>query len=137
MLDQDQPPALMAFMSPTMLFVGPCDRSERLYFAALYGALRAKGYRRFVEPACGGFTMSSIAKGAGIPLAEMEASDVGMFSAVCGALLTGTDLSTLDVRLDGVALDLAGSPVHQATFVSMPPLTSRSSRRAALRSRRR
>lgn len=93
------------FLSPSVLFRGITDVAERAYLHPLFGHLRDH-YQRFVEPCAGGFGNISLAVGAGWDPKQIEASDVQLFSAVLGAVTSGTPLDELEVRVDGRKLRL-------------------------------
>ena len=107
-----------SFTSPTILFLGNLGAPERDWTRAILAQLWASGrYERYVEPGVGAFALAVVARSAGIPAAAMDLSDVGLYSAVCGALYSGTPMRDLGVAVDGLELELPSDPMDAATLV--------------------
>src|SRR5262249_2663745 len=94
-------PASSAIANPSLLFLNTFDSPERAWAKPVFAALRGRGYKRFVEVCAGSFVMPTVARAAGWQPAEIEASDVGLYSAICGTVIAGGDLAGLQVRVDG------------------------------------
>lgn len=108
------------FTAPGVVFLGSIDRNTQDYLAGALPKLRDQGYTRLVEPCAGSLAISMIAKAGGWPTDSIEASDVSLFSAVCGAVINGdTDLHHLDVQVDGQPLELGDntSPQEQGALI--------------------
>jgi hypothetical protein len=112
------------FASPEILFLNTWDQPERAFALPIFKELRRRGYNRYVEPMAGAFVMPLVAREAFQP-GEMEASDVSLFSSVCGYLLAGKDLAGLGVRVDGEPLELNGEPADQAAHILQTQLLLR------------
>jgi hypothetical protein len=113
------------FNAPTILFLSTWEEHERRYLRPLFEKLRHAGYTRYVEPCAGAFAMHLVAHDAGYQTENMEGSDVGLFSAICGLMCAGEDLAQLDVRLDGEPVPLEGEPAHQAAVLLYTQLLAR------------
>jgi hypothetical protein len=94
-------PGGAGFNAPNILFLNTWDAPERAFVRPLFAALRRNGYTRIVEPCAGAFVMPLVAREAGWLPAEMECSDVSLYTAVCGTLLSRGDFRSLDVRILG------------------------------------
>lgn len=103
-----------AASSPTVLFLGGLDGPDRNWTRLLSEKARLAGYRRVIEPCCGSFIISCVHRYAGWKPEQIEASDVSLFSAICGFYLTGQDLALLDYRKDGAPVPLTGDPLADA-----------------------
>jgi hypothetical protein len=79
--------------------------------------LRARGYTRVAEPCAGGFATSMVHRAAGWPGGTLEASDVGLYSAIIGYACSDQDLFDLDVRVDGEPVPLAGDGFMDAAIL--------------------
>jgi hypothetical protein len=100
--------------SPTTLFLGGLDNADLNWTRLLSERARAAGFTRAIEPCCGSFVVSCAHRYAGWRPDQIEASDVSLFSAICGAVITGRDLAELQYRKDGELLALTGDPLHDA-----------------------
>lgn len=85
-------------MQPGLMFIGTVREPERRVLKRLLTAARKKGYERFVEPACGAFSMSRIALESGFKAENIDASDVSFFSSVFGRAITGQPLEPLEIK---------------------------------------
>lgn len=94
------------FTSPTILFLSTWDAPERSFCKQLYARLLETGYRHYVEPCSGAFAMPLVGRAAGWMPAQMAASDVSLFSSIVGTMLADGDFDALDVRVDGVHVEL-------------------------------
>lgn len=108
----------MPFASPSVLFLTTANSPERSYARTLLGRLRERGYTRFAELCCGAYSLPMTAVAAGWPPVQIECSDVSLYSAAIGSVLSGADLGELGVRLDGELVALPDSaPADQAAFI--------------------
>lgn len=89
------------FLTPGVLYVTSALSSEFRFLKPAFGRALEAGYTRFVEPACGAFAMCHLAQQAGWQGAQMEASDVTLFSTAMGYGIMGKSLEALDVRIRG------------------------------------
>lgn len=107
------------FTAPGVVFLGSIDANTRAYLAGVLPQLRKAGYTRLVEPCAGSLAISMIAKSGGWPTDHIEASDVSLFSAVCGAVVNGDqDLDHLGVCIDGEPLVLPDTgPSDQGALI--------------------
>lgn len=120
----------LGFASPTILFLNTWDSPERSFCKQVFGALRDRGYTRYVEPCSGAFAMPLVGQAAGWDPRAMEASDVSLFSSIVGTMLAGGDFAALDVRLDGKPVDLPDAgPVTQAAHLLWTQLLARTQAR--------
>jgi hypothetical protein len=121
----------LGFNSPQILFLNTWDEPERSYLYPIFQALRARGYTRFVEPCAGSFVMPSIAAEGGWPRADMEMSDVSLFSAMLGHTFAGKPLDDLDIRVDGepIVIDRTAPISRQAADVLYQQLCLRMAQR--------
>lgn len=62
-----------------------------------------------VEPCAGSFVMPTVARAAGWLPGQLEASDVGLYSSICGFCVAGRDLDELQVAVDGSRVVPSGS----------------------------
>ena len=90
-----------AFLTPGVLYISSGVASEFRFLKPAFGKAREAGYTRFVEPACGAFAMCHLAQQSGWEGAQMEGSDVILFSAVLGHAIMGKDLADLEIRIQG------------------------------------
>jgi hypothetical protein len=74
--------------------------------------------------------MPMVAQNAGWQPEQMECSDVSLYSAIVGSLLSGADLADLDVRVDGQPISLVGEPVDQAAHLLWTQLLCRTQARS-------
>lgn len=88
------------FASPSILFLNTFDQPERDYMSVMFRELRGR-YTRLTELCCGAFVMPSVAVENGWSPSQLQTSDVSLYSAIVGTLLSGGDLDALDIRLDG------------------------------------
>jgi hypothetical protein len=95
-------PGAAGFNAPSILFLNTWDAPERAFVRPLFAALLAeRGYTRYVEPCAGSFVMPLVAREAGWTPDRMECSDVSLYTAICGTLLSRGDFRVLDVRVEG------------------------------------
>lgn len=88
------------FASPSILFLNTFDQPERDYMSVMFRELRGR-YTQLTELCCGAFVMPSVAVENGWSPSQLQTSDVSLYSAIVGTLLSGGDLDALDIRLDG------------------------------------
>jgi hypothetical protein len=117
-------------MSPAILFLNSWDAPERAFCHQVFGAARQRGYTRYVEPCAGAFAMPMVAHNAGWAPGQMECSDVSLYTAIVGGLLTGRDLTSLDVRVDGAVVELPEKPIDQAAHLLWVQLLARTQARS-------
>ena len=98
------------FLTPGLLFINSGVDSEFKFLKTAFAQAARRGYTRFVEPACGAMAMCHMARQAGWEPAQMESSDVMLFSAVMGYALMGQRLDDLEVRIDGFEDEDLGDP---------------------------
>jgi hypothetical protein len=94
-------PGNAAFLTPGNLYINSGVNSEFRFLKPAFDAARKSGYTRFVEPACGSFSMSHLAQQGGWDGTQIEASDVILFSAVLGYVVQGLSLEALEISIDG------------------------------------
>jgi len=92
-----------SFQNPGAFFLGTLVAAEQKFLKPLLENARGGGYKRFAEPCAGAFAMAHLAVQAGYGPAQIEASDVSMFSAVMGHAITGQPLDGLGIRARGFA----------------------------------
>lgn len=104
------------FTAPGILFLSTWDKPERDFCKAVFSGLLQRGYTRFCEPCAGGFAMPLMALDAGWKPESMEASDVGLYSAIIGTTLDpNRSWDELAITLDGKPMDLGdGNKIDQA-----------------------
>lgn len=112
-------------MHPSMLFVGASDGAERSFLRPLLAKLRSAGYTRYVEPCVGTFATVQVAEAAGFTPAQIDTSDVSLYTSILGYLLAGRDLASLDMRVDGAPVDTSGPPVVAAARMLYTQLVAR------------
>lgn len=118
------------FTSPTILFLSTWDAPERSFCKHVFGALRERGYTRYVEPCAGAFAMPLVAAAAGWTPEQMEASDTSLFSSIVGTMLDGGDFAALDVRVDDEPVKLPdGDAAEQAAHLLWVQLLCRTQAR--------
>ena len=106
------------FASPGVLFAGNSTGLDRAFYRLVLGALRGRGYQRYVEVGVGAFAVPLVAQASGWPARLMETSDVTLYSSIVGCMLAGTDLRELGVHIDGQPVPLPdGSPPDQAAYL--------------------
>ncbi|WP_027406176.1 hypothetical protein [Anaerovibrio sp. RM50] len=89
------------FQNPAAFFLGTLVPSEQKFLKVLLENARKNGYTKFVEPCAGAFAMSHLAVQSGYKPAQIEASDVSMFTSIMGYAITGKDLSELQIKATG------------------------------------
>jgi len=120
-------------LSPDMLILNTWDSPERVYMTPLLRKLREGGYDTYVEPMACAFVMPSLAAESGWLPKQMHTSDVSLFAAVIGTMLSGGNLEDLHVELDGAILEIAGiPPIKQASIILWSQLLGRLEHRAGL-----
>lgn len=105
-----------AFNAPGILFVGAWTAPDRVFLTRLMGRLRPH-YERAVEPCAGAFAMSLTYRHVGFEAEQIEASDVGLFSATLGSVFNGGHPRDLGILLDGNELVLSDDPIEAAASV--------------------
>jgi hypothetical protein len=104
------------FNAPGILFVGAWGAADREFLTRLVGRLRPH-YDLAVEPCAGAFAMSLTYRHVGFEPKQLEASDVGLFSATLGSVFAGRHPEELGIQVDGSGLDLPDDPVQAAARV--------------------
>jgi hypothetical protein len=94
-------PGNAAFLTPGNLYINSGVNSEFRFLKPAFAAARKAGYTRFVEPACGSFSMCHLAQQGGWEGTQIEASDVILFSAVLGYVVQGLSIKDLEISIDG------------------------------------
>lgn len=89
------------FQNPGALFMGTLVAQEQKFLKPLLQNALKNGYTRMVEPCCGAFAMSHLAVQSGFKPANIEASDVAMFSSIMGYAIMGKTLEDLQIRAEG------------------------------------
>ena len=113
------------FASPDVLFGGNSGAPERRFYRVILEGLR-KRYSRYAEVGVGSFAASMVAADAGWKPAQMESSDVTLYSSIVGTALTRGDLTSLGVRLDGELVELPDTDLlTQAAFLLWVQLRAR------------
>src|SRR5579872_1984964 len=113
------------FASPDVLFGGNSGAPERLFYRVILEGLR-KRYSRYAEVGVGSFAASMVAADAGWKPGQMESSDVTLYSSIVGTALSGGDLASLGVCLDGDLVELPDTdPLTQAAFLLWVQLRAR------------
>lgn len=104
------------FSAPGILFVGAWTAPDREFLTRLVGRLRPH-YDTAVEPCAGAFAMSLTFRHVGFEAQQIEASDVGLFSAALGSVFNGGHPGELLVAVDGAALQLPDDPIEAAARI--------------------
>ncbi|MFF3441847.1 Hint domain-containing protein [Streptosporangium sp. NPDC002721] len=106
------------FAAPGVLFAGNSAAPDRAFYRCVFNALPKDHYTRYVEVGVGSFAATLVAANAGISPHAMESSDVTLYSSIVGTLLSGGDLETLRITLDGEPVELPDAdPVAQAAHL--------------------
>lgn len=106
------------FAAPGVLFAGNSAAPDRAFYRAVFNKLPKDRYTRYVEVGVGSFAACLVAANAGIPTTSMETSDVTLYTAIVGTLVSGGDLEALDMRLDGEPVQLPDTdPAGQAAHL--------------------
>ncbi|MEU1852909.1 hypothetical protein ABZ499_27500 [Streptomyces sp. NPDC019990] len=106
------------FAQPGVLFAGNSSAPDRAFYRQVFNKLPRDQYTRYVELGVGSFAAALVAANAGIPPSCMETSDVTLYTAVLGTYVSGGDLHSLGMTLDGEPVDLPGaSPVELAAHM--------------------
>jgi hypothetical protein len=114
------------FASPDVLFAGNSAAPERRFYRHVLGGLREAGYTRYVEVGAGSFAAALVALDAGWEPAQMETSDVTLYSSIVGTMLSGGDLAALGIALDGEPIQLPDADLAtQAAFLLWAQLRAR------------
>lgn len=106
------------FAQPGVLFAGNSSAPDRAFYRQVFNKLPRDVYTRYVELGVGSFAAALVAANAGIPPSCMETSDVTLYTAVLGTYVSGGDLASLGMTLDGEPVELPGaSPVELAAHM--------------------
>ncbi|MCX4609413.1 putative antirestriction adenine methyltransferase [Streptomyces mirabilis] len=106
------------FAQPGVLFAGNSSAPDRAFYRQVFNKLDRSQYTRYVELGVGSFAAALVAANAGIPPSSMETSDVTLYTSVLGTYVSGGDLLSLGMTLDGEPVDLPGaSPVELAAHM--------------------
>ncbi|MGJ3558897.1 hypothetical protein ACR6C2_07920 [Streptomyces sp. INA 01156] len=101
------------FAQPGVLFAGNSSAPDRAFYRQVFNKLDRKQYTRYVEVGVGSFAAALVAANAGIPPSCMETSDVTLYSSVLGTYVSGGDLLSLGMTLDGEPVELPDAPPHE------------------------
>lgn len=113
------------FASPDVLFGGNSGAPERLFYRVILEKLRGR-YTRYAEVGVGSFAASMVAADAGWKPGQMESSDVTLYSSIVGTALSGGDLASLGMRLDGDLVELPDTDqLTRAAFLLWVQLRAR------------
>lgn len=99
---------MAGFNSPNIMFLNTYDALDRRYMAEIAPKLAASGYTDYVELYAGGFAMPVVMASAGIRPEKMRCYDISLYSSILGYTFSGKELADLDVRKDGVPIDIGG-----------------------------
>ncbi|MER6828842.1 hypothetical protein ABT352_22875 [Streptosporangium sp. NPDC000563] len=106
------------FAAPGVLFAGNSAAPDRAFYRQVFNALPTATYTRYVEVGVGSFAATLVAANAGIPTTCMETSDVTLYTAIVGTLVSGGDLAALQITLDGELVPIPDAdPVDQAAHL--------------------
>ncbi|MEZ0073565.1 hypothetical protein [Planotetraspora sp. GP83] len=106
------------FAAPGVLFAGNSAAPDRAFYRTVFNKLPKDIYTRYVEVGVGSFAATLVAAAAGIPPTSMETSDVTLYTGIVGTLLSGGDLASLQVALDGEPVPLPDAdPIDQAAYL--------------------
>ncbi len=89
------------FQNPGAFFLGTLVPAEQKFLKPLIENARKQGYTKFVEPCSGAFAMSHLAVQSGFKPAEIEASDVSMFTSIMGYAIMEKNLEELELKAEG------------------------------------
>jgi len=101
---------MATYKSPGAFFLGTLVSAEQKFLKPLIENARKNGYTRFVEPCSGAFAMAHIAAQSGYSPAEIETSDVAMFSSIMGYAITGQPLDELKIKAHGFTEEALRDP---------------------------
>ena len=99
---------MAGFNSPNIMFLNTYDAPDRKFIQELVPKLVSSGYDRYVELYCGAFVMPLIVAGAGVKPKDIWCYDVSLFSNILGYLFSGQDLNELEVKKNGVLIEMTG-----------------------------
>lgn len=106
------------FAQPGVLFAGNSSAPDRAFYRQVFNKLPRDQYTKYVELGVGSFAAALVAANAGIPPSSMSTSDVTLYTAIVGTYVSGGDLLSLGMTLDGEPVDLPGaSPVELAAHM--------------------
>ncbi|MEV0755286.1 hypothetical protein [Streptosporangium sp. NPDC050280] len=106
------------FAAPGVLFAGNSAAPDRAFYRQVFNALPTATYTRYVEVGVGSFAATLVAANASIPTTCMETSDVTLYTAIVGTLVSGGDLAALQITLDGELVPIPDAdPVDQAAHL--------------------
>ena len=92
---------MVGFQAPGVFFLTALAPTEQKFLKTLMENARKNGYTKFVEPCAGAFAMSHLASQVGFKPAQIEASDVSMFSTIMGYTIMGKPLDELCLHATG------------------------------------
>ncbi|MER6367396.1 hypothetical protein ABT255_03280 [Streptomyces mirabilis] len=101
------------FAAPGVLFAGNSSAPDRAFYRLVFSKLRRAQYTRYVEVGVGSFAAALVAANAGIPPASMETSDVTLYTGIVGTYVSGGDLASLGMTLDGEPVEVPDAPPHE------------------------
>ncbi|MFZ3595062.1 hypothetical protein [Streptomyces sp. BH104] len=99
------------FAAPGVLFAGNSSAPDRAFYRQVFNKLPRDTYTRYVEVGVGSFAAALVAANAGIPPSAMETSDVTLYTAIVGTCVSGGDLESLGMTLDGEPVQLPDGPL--------------------------
>ncbi|MET9321978.1 hypothetical protein ABZX75_17555 [Streptomyces sp. NPDC003038] len=106
------------FAAPGVLFAGNSSAPDRAFYRQVFNKLPRDQYTRYVEVGVGSFAAALVAANAGIPPSSMETSDVTLYTGIVGTCVSGGDLESLGMTLDGEPVELPdGTIVDQAAHL--------------------
>jgi hypothetical protein len=124
---------LPAFAQPGVLFIGAWTTAEKKWLHACMKNLKAHGnYTTVVEPCAGAFAMTNVYRHVGWKPEQIQASDVGLFSAALGGVFSGRGHEDLEVVIDGDSLKLTGDPYVDAATILFTQAVLRMDGKAAV-----
>lgn len=101
------------FAAPGVLFAGNSSAPDRAFYRLVFSRLPRETYTRYVEVGVGSFAAALVAANAGIPPASMETSDVTLYTGIVGTYVSGGDLASLGMTLDGEPVEIPDLPPHE------------------------
>ncbi|MEU5497955.1 putative antirestriction adenine methyltransferase [Streptomyces griseofuscus] len=99
------------FAAPGVLFAGNSSAPDRAFYRQVFNRLPRDQYTRYVEVGVGSFAAALVAANAGIPPSCMETSDVTLYTGIVGTCVSGGDLTSLGMTLDGEPVELPDAPI--------------------------
>lgn len=91
----------MALQTPGSFFLGTLAADEQKFIKTLLKNAKKAGYTRLIEPCAGAFAMSHLGVQVGFKQANIETSDVTMFSSIYGNAIMGKSLEEYELKAGG------------------------------------